>query len=94
MTVQRVPQLYYTTREAAAMLGCTTQHIRDLIEAGKLRANRDLGRKILIPADSLRQHGTLPAEEALSSGADNRDVIREMRRLYAEMGMLLAQLDA
>lgn len=96
MTAQPLPsKLYYTTREAAAVLNCTPQHVRDLVDDGKLRANRELGRKILIPVDEIKRCApdVVPSLEALSSAADRRDVVRELRRWLAEGQRLLAELE-
>jgi excisionase family DNA binding protein len=96
MTARPVPeQLYFTTYQVAQRLGCTPQHVRDLIDEGKLSGERGLGRKILVPASELRRLAgdDAPGHEALSSAHERDDTVRELRRLHAEMGRLLATLE-
>jgi len=96
MTAQPAPsQLYMTTRDVAQRLGCSTQHVRDLIADGTLRGERGLGRKILVPASELRRLAgeDAPGHETLSSGHERNDAVRELRRWLAEGHRLLEMLE-
>ena len=44
----------YSAREASVTLGSSERHIRDMINEGQLRTVR-LGRRLLIPAEALRE---------------------------------------
>lgn len=97
MTTRALPQMFYTTREAAQALGCTPQHVRDLIAEGKIRCERGLTRRtILIPAAEMHRlapDAAVPGHEAVSSAPDNRDAVRELRRWMAEGARLIAELE-
>ena len=44
----------FSAKEAAETLGCSERHIRDMVNEGQIRVVR-LGRRLLIPADALRE---------------------------------------
>ncbi len=44
----------YSASEAAETLGVSERHIRDMVTEGQIRVVR-LGRRLLIPADALRE---------------------------------------
>ena len=54
-------KLAYSAREAADTLGCSERHIRDMVNEGQLRVVR-LGRRVLIPAEALRDLLAAPAK--------------------------------
>lgn len=47
-----LPRLAYSTAEVALMLGCTRQHVFNMVKAGELRAAK-FGHKVLVPAAEL-----------------------------------------
>lgn len=60
------PSSPYRIDEVARMLGCSTSHVRDLINRGELPARRISPRLILIPAGRFHDwlEGPAPAEGA------------------------------
>jgi excisionase family DNA binding protein len=59
-----VERLAYSPSEAAAALGCTRQHVQNMIRRGELRSVT-LGRKRLIPRQALAELlGNTPAANA------------------------------
>ncbi len=47
-------KLAYSASEAAETLGVSERHVRDMVSEGQIRVVR-LGRRLLIPADALRE---------------------------------------
>lgn len=47
-------KMAFSAKEAAETLGCSERHVRDMIIEGRIRVVR-LGRRLLIPADALRE---------------------------------------
>lgn len=94
---QATERLFYTTREVAAALSCSPQHVRDLIESGQLRGDRSFGRNIRVPASEYRRFlgATGPAHEAVSSRPtpERSDTLRELRMKLADCQRLLAELE-
>jgi excisionase family DNA binding protein len=87
--------LFYSTSEVAHLMSCSGEHVRNLIRQGQIKQHVGLGRKILIPAkevDRLAGEVGIPGHEGVSSSR-RRDVIRELRAKYAEIGVLLVQLE-
>jgi hypothetical protein len=97
------PSLYHRLSELARLRDCSTAHLRDEIARGNLRAERGVGDVWQVRhLEALRYLGedASAGHEALSSGPDNRDALREVRRLLAEAGerqamamRLLSELD-
>ena len=54
-------KLAYSASEAAETLGCSERHIRDMVNEGQIRVVR-LGRRLLIPAEALRELLAAPAK--------------------------------
>lgn len=46
------PRLAFSLTETAAMLGCTRQHLANMVHAGEIRVAK-LGRRVLVPAAEL-----------------------------------------
>jgi excisionase family DNA binding protein len=46
------PRLAYSLTETAALLGCTRQHVSNMVHAGEIRVAK-LGRRVLVPAAEL-----------------------------------------
>lgn len=97
------PRLFYSTTEVAEILGCSGEHVRNLVRAGRLKAHDGLGRKILIPCSEVRRltgEDEAPGHEVVSpppqevvSSLRQGTIVREIRQKYAEIGLLLAQLE-
>ena len=54
-------KMAFSAKEAAETLGVSERHIRDMVNEGQIRVVR-LGRRLLIPADSLRELLATPAK--------------------------------
>jgi excisionase family DNA binding protein len=95
MATAQPRQLFYSTSEVASLLGCSGEHVRQLIARGEIRQHDGLGRKILIPCSEVaRLAGTdePPGHEVVSS-SQHSEIIRELRHKFAEIGLLIAQLE-
>ena len=51
----------FSAKEAAETLGVSERHVRDMVSEGQIRVVR-LGRRLLIPAESLRELLATPAK--------------------------------
>jgi len=47
-------KMAFSARQAAKTLGISERHVRDMVNEGKIRTVR-LGRRLLIPAEALRE---------------------------------------
>lgn len=94
MTAQPARKLYYSPREVAEARGCSGEHVRRMILRGELKAVRN-GNRYKVPASELQRLGgaAVAGHEALSSAPERNETVRELRRLYAEMGRLLAEIE-
>ncbi len=54
-------KLAYSAKEAAETLGVSERHVRDMISEGRIRTVA-LGRRLLIPVESLRELLAAPAK--------------------------------
>ncbi len=54
-------KMAFSAREAAETLGVSERHVRDMVSEGQIRTVR-LGRRLLIPAESLRELLAAPAK--------------------------------
>ena len=51
----------FSAKEAADTLGVSERHVRDMVNEGQIRVVR-LGRRLLIPAEALRELLAAPAK--------------------------------
>jgi excisionase family DNA binding protein len=93
MTAHTAPApLFYSVTEAAQVLGLSPANVRDRCNRGELGAIRygklwKLPRNVIDGMAGGADHG----HEAVSSERDEK--VRELRRMHAEMGRLLAELE-
>lgn len=93
-TTQR-RQLFYSTTEVADLLGCSGEHVRQLVRLGRLKAHDGLGRKILIPCNEVARltgNDEIPGHEVVSSSRRS-ETIRELRRQLMDVLTRLDELE-
>jgi len=54
-------KMAFSAKEAADTLGVSERHVRDMVNEGQIRVVR-LGRRLLIPAEALRELLAAPAK--------------------------------
>lgn len=96
MAAEAMDRLFYSTTEAAQVLGVSSQHVRDMIGRGEMKGTR-LGRKILVSRAEIArltgQDASEPGHETVSSRNEQAETIRELRRVLADAQRLLAELE-
>jgi excisionase family DNA binding protein len=84
--------LFYSTAQAAQLLNCSSEHVRQLIDRGELEGRR-IGRKILVPVSAIAKvQGDIPAPHEQVKARDRDEKVQELRQLLAKAQVLLADL--
>jgi excisionase family DNA binding protein len=86
---------YYTTGEAARILGVTETRIRQLLIAGELEGVRDMNERWRIPQHAVhaRKEQRRPIQDPPRVSADAREWIERAQELERELGRLEGRLE-
>ena len=94
MTAARPSPLFYSTGEAAALLGLSPNKVRAIWREGRLQGEQ-FGRLLKLTRASVHSFAGEgpPLHEIPTGSPELRSHIREARRLHAELGRVLADLE-
>lgn len=85
-------KLFLSTQEAGELLDCSADTILKMVRRGELKSERR-GRVVKIPRAEVERIVGMrlgPSED----DRERHDLLKEARQLYAELGRVLAKLEA